>query len=454
VPRLPTDDPATRTASGPGITPTRSGITRHTEQAIVVVIVGPDQGTTARFGPSPLVVGSASDCGLLLSDPAVSKRHLEVSLRGTGVALRDLGSKNGCFLGDRRFREETVPLGTEFRLGKSLLKVVPEEESLQPEPDARRSLGSLVGASAEMRRIFTLIHLVAPSEATILIEGETGTGKELVAEEVHRHSKRCDGPFVVFDCGAVPASLIESVLFGHVRGSFTGAVSDRAGVLEEANGGTLFLDELGELPLELQPALLRFLDDRSVQQVGSSRRRTVDVRVVAATNRDLAGMTEARLFREDLFYRLAVVRVMVPPLRERAGDIPHLIRHFLRGVGRPDLEPDPELLARLERHPWPGNVRELKSFVVRAAALGESLGLPALDALDPPDGPPAEVGVADRAPRPFRVAKAEAIESFERGYLADLIAEHPVVNAAAEAADMDRKHLAMLLRRYGLGGGS
>ena len=231
-----------------------------------------------------------------------------------------------------RFKELTLGFGTEVTIGQTVLKYVPDEEAIELGPSDAESYGALVGRDPKLRRLFRLLDDVAATDATVLIEGETGTGKELFAEEIHRHSPRKDGPFVVFDCGAVPDELIESALFGHVRGAFTGAVTDRRGAFEEADGGTLFLDEIGELSTGGAAGAAARARQASVRPVGGSSYARASVRVVAATNRNLRAEIAAKQFREDLYYRLAVVRMQVPPLRERPDDIPLLVEHFVAPV--------------------------------------------------------------------------------------------------------------------------
>jgi DNA-binding NtrC family response regulator len=430
--------------------------TRQGSGLVLVVSGGPDDGLCAAVTDEPVVVGCAEPCQLVLSDATVSRRHLEAVRRGQALEIADLGSKNGVFVGGERVERATLQAGDEFRAGKTTIVVVPSEEEVDPEPAAGSALGGLVGSSAAMRKLFALIERVASTRAAVLIEGETGAGKELVAEEIHRRSPRRDQPFSIFDCGAVPDELIESTLFGHVKGAFTGATSDRAGVLGGADGGTVFLDEIGELRLDLQPALLRVLDRGMIRPVGATSYRDIDVRVVAATHRNLGDLIAGGGFRADLYYRLAVVRLTVPPLRERPEDIPVLVSHFAGRLGRPDIEVGEELLARLAAHPFPGNVRELRNLVERCLALspGGRLDLEALEAAgglsDPFAAPAARVAPPPGPRRPFREAKAEAVESFERSYLTDLARDFSNLSAAAEAAGMDRKHLRTLLRRYGL----
>jgi len=417
--------------------------------AKIVCLDGPCAGATLDLQDEPVVIGSSATCDLVLSDPRVSRRHLRATYVGRAVDLVDLDSKNGSYHGGERFVRTQLPFGAEFHVGASLFKILPAERTLDPAQAETSCFGQLVGGSADMRKLFTMIEQVAATDVSVLIEGETGVGKELVAEEIHRRSDRRNKPFVVFDCGAIPSELIESALFGHVRGAFTGATCDRDGLFADADGGTVFLDEIGELRLDLQPSLLRVLDRGTVRRVGESQFRHVDVRIVAATHRSLAVMIEQDQFREDLYYRLAVVRLAVPPLRDRPEDVEELARHFLLRSGRPDLRLDEELLARLRDHAWPGNVRELRNLIERGVALARD-GVLHVDQIG---RAPAKRAAAVRVgPRlAFRDAKAAAVESFERAYLSDLMNEYDSLTAAASAADMDRKHLRVLLKRHGIG---
>jgi two-component system, NtrC family, nitrogen regulation response regulator GlnG len=414
-----------------------------------LVIQGPDRGESVRLSDKPCYFGSSPSCEMVLTDKTVSRRHLMAVLEGDQVVLRDQGSTNGCFIQGSRFKEITVGFGAEIKLGRTVIKLVPEEEIVNPEPSPESAFGTLVGGDTKMRQLFNLLTDVAVTTATVLIEGETGTGKELIAEEIHNHSDRRDGPFVVFDCGSVPRELIESALFGHVKGSFTGAVNDRKGAFAEAHGGTIFLDEIGEMGLDLQPSLLRVLDKKAVRKVGSNTYEKIDVRVVAATNRDLRAEVGRKSFREDLYYRLAVIRVSVPPLRERGSDIPLLIGHFVQQFSPPGklLEVTPEDMATLQRHSWPGNVRELRNAIERACLLARGDTINIDDALVEEAAP--ALGI--RTDLPFKEAKGQLVEMFEREYIEDLMRRHKMnLSAAAREAQIDRKHLRELIRKYGL----
>lgn len=332
-------------------------------------------------------------------------------------------------------------------------------------------LGRLLAASALMRRTLERIREAAASDVPVIIQGETGTGKELVAEALHETSARGHGPYVVVDCAAVARELVESELFGHVRGAFTGAEANRVGAFESAKGGTVFIDELGELPLDLQPRLLRVLERHEVKPVGANDLRKIDCRVVCATNRDLKHEVQAGHFREDLYYRLAVVEIQLPPLRDRPEDIELLAHKFLTDMMGPGvIEIEPRTLERLLDHPWPGNVRELRNTIERSAALSDAvLRLPGDFGKDhdlhvPAASPAAPVQVAETPPGPeagsitrplwrgksFKDAKAAVLEDFERGYLLDLLARHANnVSAAAREAGIHRNILHRMIAKHG-----
>ena len=395
----------------------------------------------------------------------MSRRHAEIVRTSQGVLLRDLGSTNGTFVGPIKVREVFLGPDTTFRVGRTELHYRALDEVVQVAPLNTHRFEGMVGASVALREVFAVLQRVAPTGLTVLITGETGTGKELASRAVHTCSRRSDAPFIVFDCGAAPENLIESALFGHARGAFTGAVESRRGVFEAADGGTIFLDELGELPLELQPKLLRVLEQREVRRLGEHTPRPVDVRVVAATNRDLGADVRDGRFREDLYYRLAVVEVRLPPLRERLADLPMLVSHLLdraphnRGVGGLT----PEVLAVFEAYGWPGNVRELHNVIERALpfcdrervtldALPAALRASAASRETRVPGAAAAAAVPEVQGLPFRSAKDRIIEAFEREYLLDLLDRHGGnVSRAARAADMDRKTLTRLMKKHAVG---
>jgi transcriptional regulator with PAS, ATPase and Fis domain len=416
----------------------------------LAVIEGPSRGKRALLSAGVATVGSGGASTLVLDDRSVSRVHCEIRVRQFGITLRDTGSTNGTFVEGVRVRDADLPAGAIVRLGSSALRVeVGDEPAFLPLSD-RNELGLLVGGSVEMRQVYALIERVAPTDATVLIQGETGTGKDVAAQTIHMLSRRKSGPFVPLDCGAVPESLFESELFGHVRGAFSGATGDRQGVFEEAHGGTLFLDEIGEVPLELQPKLLRALETKSVRPVGSNKARPVDIRVVAATNRPLAQAVNEGTFREDLYYRLAVVDIALPPLRARAADIAPLSRHFYRQLRGAAAEPPEAFVRGLTSREWPGNVRALKNFIERSVALGfvDAPGAPA------PPLPVAREPLGDGAiplDRPLKDARQAWILGFESVYVRHVLGRAGGnVTHAAELAGVSRRFLQRLIARLGL----
>jgi transcriptional regulator with GAF, ATPase, and Fis domain len=411
-------------------------------------------------------IGSIEGAGIELTDPAVSRRHAEVRREKDGVLLADCGSTNGTYVGPVRVREVYLTPETQFKVGKSELVFTPADEVIDIQPSEKNKLSGMVGNSTALREVFSIIERVAKTDLTVLITGETGTGKELASRAVHEHSNRSSKSFRVFDCGAAAKNLIESELFGHEKGAFTGAVASREGVFEQAHGGTIFLDEIGELPLDLQPKLLRVLEQREVRRVGSGKIRAIDVRVVAATNRNLRKEVEAGRFREDLYYRLAVVEVELPPLRERMGDFPMLVKHLLeRANHNPGVTGvDEDVLDLFNAYRWPGNIRELANVIERALPFtdGKIIRLSALpealrigDSGNKEERNPLTAKEAALTPGasslPFKDAKDQLIQAFERQYLVDLIERHGGnVSKAARAAHMDRKSITRLLKKHGI----
>ena len=406
--------------------------------------------TVVALGSRPVVVGAHDSCDLVLEDPQVSRRHAEIAIVPEGVRIKDLGSTNGTWWQGTKVGEVVVSVGATVQFGATPVRIGAIEAPSLP-PSERDRFGQMAGKSVAMRELFAVLEMAAPSEATVLIEGESGTGKELAARAIHDGSARSKQPFVVVDCSAIAESLVESQLFGHLRGAFTGADRDRKGAFVEASGGTLFLDEIGELPVSAQAKLLRVLEAQTVQPVGADRPLQVDTRVVAATHRNLAAMVEAKHFRFDLFYRLAVVHVGLPPLRERLEDLPHLIATFyqLRGVAAGPLEGDN--LERMRRHAWPGNVRELRNVLERAWALSEAGSAFRDLKLWFDVGAPVQLAeVVDTSLR-FKDAKERWNDQFERRYVAMVFADSASnVTRAAEHAGLSRRHFRELLYKHAI----
>jgi DNA-binding NtrC family response regulator len=415
----------------------------------LLVLSGPDRGAEIALGPGKHLVGKAPECGLVLSDGGVSRQHLELEVLSDGVIVRDLGSTNGAFFGGARFREVTVGAGAVITIGSTELKLTAAADSEGLPPSTAGRFGRLVGSSLRMREIYALLERVAQSDAVVLIEGETGTGKEVCAEAIHAAGTRAQGPFVLCDLSSVSRSLLESELFGHVRGAFTGADRDRDGVFVQAHGGTIFLDEIGELELDMQPRLLRTIEQRRVKRVGDGKFREVDARVIAATNRDLAEEVSAGRFREDLFHRLAVVRVRLPPLRERKEDLPTLVAELDPSLVIPD-----ETMAVFMDYDWPGNVRELKNVLERARSLGEKILKPGLLSLSPNEPPTVDLGPLDWGKigsEGFAVAKEKLMNAWERKFVTELLKRtNGNVMQAAREGGIDRAYLYKLMKKLGM----
>ena len=402
----------------------------------------PLRGTTS--------LGKNTDNDIVIVATGVSRYHLELTSAPKHVQVKDCGSKNGTYFNGARVTEVEVGAGSVIRIGGPTgveVKIELENQpSVQPSTDSR--FGPLVGSSYAMRTVYTILERTAPSSATILVSGETGTGKELVAQAIHEASPRADKPFIIVDCGSIPANLIESELFGHKRGAFTGAQTDRTGAFEAADGGTLFLDEIGELPIDLQPKLLRAVESRSIQRLGENSRKDIDVRLIAATHRNLEDEVQQNRFRQDLFYRLAVVSVSLPPLRERGDDVITIAKYILEQLGRADaIEFDQTISNALLSYSWPGNVRELRNALERAIHLGAEHAIPMAGG-----APNTNNLVSSEAPDlPFKEAKDKIIMSFERAYVERLMARHKGnISAASRDASIDRNYLYRLLKKHDL----
>jgi len=412
----------------------------------LIAEAGPAAGARFTSTGERAVIGSHASCDLVVQDRTVSRFHCEVTLADKQLAVADLGSRNGTVVNGVTIGTARVADGAVLHLGHTRVRCEISSEHIKIPLSPHDRFGRLVGGSAAMRTLYTLLDKAAASDATVLLLGETGTGKELAAESIHEASARASGPCLVLDCGALPAGLLESELFGHEQGAFTGASATRIGIFEAANGGTVFLDEIGELATDLQPKLLRVLEEREVRRVGGSRVIPLDVRVIAATNRNLRAEVNEHRFRSDLYYRLAVVELHMPPLREHKSDLPQLARHLLAQLAEGEVPAEltsKEFLAELANHEWPGNVRELQNHLARCLALKRHV-------------PVERIGQASVEPQvdlqlPYRVARERWLHTFESQYLAGLIRGHAGnVSAAARAAGIDRNYLYRLLWRHGL----
>jgi two-component system, NtrC family, response regulator HydG len=424
------------------------------------VLKGVDAGKTLLLDatlPACALVGTSPTCDLRLTDREVSRRHASLEIVGRRLRLLDLDSTNGTFVDRIAVVGAYLDGGELMRVGSTTLGIVRGPLRAPPPVPATSSFGRVLGASLEMRRLYPLCERLAMSSVPVIIEGETGTGKEVLAESLHEHGPRAAGPFVVFDCTAVAPNLVESELFGHERGAFTGAVGARKGVFEQAHGGTLLIDEIGDLDPSLQPKLLRALERSEVRRVGGDRAIRVDVRVLSATRRDLDREVQLGRFRDDLFHRLAVARIELPPLRKRSGDVPLLAHHFAGPTNGGTAVLPPEILIRWEKHNWPGNVRELRNAVARHVALGDLATAPPGDdpAGDSPT-PRVEIAGGDVVDRvlamdlPLVMAREKIVDDFERRYIAHVLARHGGnVSRAAEASGVARRHFQRLRARGG-----
>jgi DNA-binding NtrC family response regulator len=430
-------------------------------QCKLVVLKGSQRGKEFVISSDVIRIGKVDENDLVLPEETVSRVHCEILRDAKGHLLRDLHSTNGTFLDGAEIKEAYVRSGSIITVGTVQLKFQPFEERIEILPSEKDQLGELVATSLRMREIFGLVERIAPTEATVLIEGETGTGKDLVARTIHSLSKRAEKPFIVVDCGAVSGTLIESELFGHEKGAFTGATTTRQGAFELAHGGTIFLDELGELSLDLQPKLLRVLEQREIRRVGGNRTIKVDIRVIAATKQDLPKEVQKGKFREDLYFRLSVVPIHMPSLRERKEDIPLIVRAFLAKMakeGAPARDIDDAAMQSLIAHDWPGNVRELRNVLERGvylspAAAGASpapVKLVSMPAATADAGATLTTGAFDEH-KSYRENKEQWENEFEKRYLTWLMQRaQGNISRAAREADMDRKYLHKLLKKHAI----
>ncbi|PIR25493.1 MAG: Fis family transcriptional regulator [Deltaproteobacteria bacterium CG_4_10_14_0_2_um_filter_43_8] len=427
----------------------------------LIVTDGATRGKKITLSKDKMSIGKREDNDLVVADKTVSRKHFEIDYVDDAFLLRDLGSTNGTYLNSSRVKEVYLSPGDLIKIGGTTLEFVAFDEKVKIDPSDREAFGELVGRSRKMRQIFSILEKISPSQATVIIEGETGTGKDLVAKAIHEHSGKKSSPFIVFDCSAVAANLIESELFGHEKGSFTGAHKSRRGAFEAASGGIIFLDEIGELASDLQPKLLRALEQREIRRVGSNVPVKIDVRVICATNRNLRKEVQAGNFREDLYYRLSVVKILIPSLRERPEDIPLIVEHFLKerpfnkntdGTLRVTKVED-EALKMFSRYEWPGNVRELHNVVERAVSFadGNTLTRKNLEYIfaELEHGEERTERMTIDSDIPFKDAKQHVVENFEREYLTELLKQHNYnLSKASREAQIDRKHLRNLVKKY------
>jgi transcriptional regulator with PAS, ATPase and Fis domain len=402
-------------------------------------------GAPFLFAAERMVIGADPKADLVIADSAMSKFHCEVRIRDGAAVVKDLGSRNGTLVDRVPVIEAPLRDGAVLSLGRTRLRFHIGTRQVEIPLSQRERFGRLIGRSTAMRSAFVVLEAAAASASTVLLQGESGTGKDLAAESIHLESARRDAPFVVVDCSAIPANLLEAELFGFEAGAFTGATSQRIGAFEAASGGTILLDEIGELALDLQPKLLRAIERREIQRIGSAQRIATDVRIIAATNRNLRQEVNARRFRSDLYFRLAVLVVTLPPLRDRAPDLPLLVAGLLDDLRAGDSPiaralRGGELLPELLRHGWPGNVRELRNYVEACLVRQERAAAP-----ERADEPAIDVAL------PLREVRERWLRHVERRYLEQLLVLHGNnVSAAARAAGIDRVHLHRLLARAGL----
>jgi two-component system, NtrC family, response regulator GlrR len=447
--------------SGGGLPPERDGLEDATDihlpefvrapsvgRFALTIVEGSRVGETWESTGDRCVIGSHLLNDLRIEDNTVSRYHCEIVMEAEGARIVDLESKNGTFVDGMRIMGAYVRSGSLIRLGRAVLRFAFLSERNQLELSDRNSFGRLVGSSAPMRAAYAALERAARTDTTVLLEGETGTGKGQAAEALHAAGARAQKPLVVVDCASIAATLLEAELFGHEKGAFTGAEVKRVGAFEEAEGGSVFIDEIGELSPDLQPKLLRVLENRAVRRLGSNAFRPVNVRVIAATNRDLRSEVNAGRFRSDLYYRLAVVKIRLPALRERREDVAEIARSIL---GHLDVDAErvralltPAFVSDLEGHTWPGNARELRNYLERCLVFGAAMPHEA-------DVEPGGSGMAIDISTPFPQARDRALADFERAYVAAILQRAGGdVAAAARAAGVSRVYLYRLMKRHAI----
>ena len=437
------------------------------ETCSISIVKGGMGDQVSQFTKDIIRIGAHPRCDVIINDGTVSRFHCEIHKHEDGYRLVDEGSTNGTYIGQLRIRDVYLHSGCEFQIGNTTLSFSPQIEQISVEESAKSSCGPLIGGSHQMRGIYGLIDKLAPSDLSVVVQGETGTGKELVAQAIHERSRRADKPLVIFDCSAVPEHLIESELFGHEKGAFSGAIRTHAGVFEQADGGTLFLDELGELAVSLQPKLLRALESGMIRRVGGERTIKVDVRVISATNRNLEEMVKDQTFRQDLFYRLAKVQIPLPPLRDREGDVVMIAEHFLERLNQQNqgyrhiAGITPNALHQLAAWSWPGNVRELRNVIERAYTFADRDMIHSADLTAQIQTVQAQQVIADQGKGALnfdipdnyslKEAKERIISTFEKDYLQQLLDRHQNnISAVSREAGIDRRHVYRLMKKYGL----
>jgi DNA-binding NtrC family response regulator len=433
---------------------------------VLTILDGPAQGLILDPMPLRTLIGRQPWCDLVLDDPKVSAIHCEIIIRGDTIRLRDRNSTNGVWVDTARVAEATIEPGTVLRVGSSTLRVDARQAHRPTRQSSTDASGQLVGRTPPMQRLFDMLGRVASRDLPVLLLGETGTGKTAVAEALHAQSARRDGPFVAINCGGLPPELVESTLFGHVKGSFTGAHKDAEGVFQQARGGTLLLDEIGELPAAVQPKLLTALDRGRVRPVGGDREVAIDFRLVAATNRKLWEEVEAGRFRQDLYFRVAGIELEVPPLRDRRDDIGPIAARLLERLALedPSLRKAPELssgaLERLRAHSWPGNVRELANALARASMLAGDEPIEAEHVMlrgwtasegDGGSAPSSGAPAISNMDQGFKEFKAELLALHEQPYFERLMERvGGNITAAAREAGLSRTYVLTMLRKYGI----
>jgi two-component system, NtrC family, response regulator HydG len=442
----PSPDDGQATAIRPAAAPTGA---RSLRSFVLRVVGGPDVGKTFDVDPTRagrVLLGQSPACTVRLDDRAVSRRHAAIDPDALGLHLYDLGSTNGTFVNGIRALDVVLTGGETIQLGATVLRVEAGHDVSEPVSDRTR-FGSFMGSSDEIRRLYPLIDRIAASDIPVVIEGETGTGKEVLAESLHEAGARASGPFVVFDFTTVAASLLEATLFGHERGAFTGAVTSLPGLFEQAHQGTLFIDEIGDLDIALQAKLLRAIERSEVRRIGGRSWTRVDARVIAATRRDLDHEVQSGRFRDDLFFRLAVARIELPPLRRRRKDIALLAAHFWQEMGGLPAALTGDVLTRLEDYEWPGNVRELRNAIAQRIALGD---LAPSSRSAPGVAPASSDALGDILARdlPFPIARDRAMEVFEERYVEHVLAQNAGnVTQAAKAAGIGRRYFQRIRER-------